>query len=388
MAERVRFHLNPFLQPEVDRALVPAPAPDVRAWHRSLPGYAPTPLVRLPALARELGVREILLKDESSRFGLGAFKVLGASYAIYRLLQRELGVGTDLGELQKAMKTAKPRTFATATDGNHGRAVAWTARALGQRAVIFVPENTVPARIDAIRAEKAECVVVRGTYDDTVRRAAEESAKNGWQVISDTAYEGYMEIPGWIMAGYETIFLEAQEQMAALGAGEPSAVLLQAGVGGLAYAGTSYFVRRSGARRPALISVEPTDADCLLESILSPDGSIRVAKGKQGSIMAGLNCGTPSLLAWPLLRAGMHFFLAVDDSFAEDAMRRLAKGEPRIVSGESGAAGLAGLLALSKEPSLAAFRAKLGVGADATVLLVSTEGDTDPVSWRRIVEAA
>ena len=381
---RVRFHSNPFLQPQVDRGLVPAPASDVRAWHRSLPGHAPTPLVRLPALAKELGVREVLLKDESKRFGLNAFKVLGASYAIYKLLQRELGVGTDLGELQAAMKKAAPRTFATATDGNHGRAVAWTARALGQKAVVFVPENTVPARIDAIRAENAECVVVNGTYDDTVRRAAEDAAKNGWQVISDTAYEGYLEIPGWIMSGYETIFLEAHEQME----GEPTAVLLQAGVGGLAYAGTSFYVRRSGATRPALVSVEPTDADCLLESILSPDGSIRVARGKQNSIMAGLNCGTPSLLAWPLLRAGMHFFLAVDDAYAEEAMRRLAKGEPRVVSGESGAAGLAGLLALAKEPSLADARAKLGLGKDATVLLVSTEGDTDPVSWRRIVEAA
>lgn len=388
MAARIRFHANPFVQADVDGALVPAPASDVGAWHRSLPGYAPTPLVRLPAIAKEIGVREVLLKDESKRFGLNAFKVLGASYAIYRLLQRELGVGTDLGELQKAMKSAKPRTFATATDGNHGRAVAWTARALGQKAVVFVPENTVPARIDAIRAEDAECVVVRGTYDDTVRRAAGESAKNGWQVISDTAYDGYLEIPGWIMAGYETIFLEVEEQMRGIGGGDPQAVLLQAGVGGLAYAGTSYFVRRSGAKRPALVSVEPTDADCLLESILSPDGSIRVAKGTQSSIMAGLNCGTPSLLAWPLLRAGMHFFLAVDDGYAEDAMRRLAKGEPRVVSGESGAAGLAGLLALAKEPALAAARETLGLGKDATVLLVSTEGDTDPVSWRRIVGAA
>jgi diaminopropionate ammonia-lyase len=213
-----------------------------------------------------------------------------------------------------------------------------------------------------------------------VKRAAGDAAKNGWQVISDTAYEGYTEIPRWIMEGYSTIFAETDEQ----GAAQPTAVFLQAGVGGLACAGALHYLRRPGTP-PKQISVEPTDADCLLESICSPDGSIRVAKGKQDSIMAGLNCGTPSLLAWPVIRARMHYFLAVDDDYARDAMRKLAAGTPKLVSGESGAAGLAGLLALCTNPALAAERQKLGLGANAQVLLVSTEGDTDPVSYKKIV---
>jgi diaminopropionate ammonia-lyase len=242
----------------------------------------------------------------------------------------------------------------------------------------------VPARIAAIRDEGAECIVVAGNYDDAVRHAADESARNGWQVIADTAYAGYLEIPGWIMAGYETIFVEAAGQMQEAGLpDDPGAVLLQAGVGGLAWAGTAFFLRRAAQSRPALIAVEPTDADRLLESLLSPDGSIRQAKGRQHSIMAGLNCGTPSLLAWPLLRAGLHFFLAIDDDYAAEAMRMLASCG--VVSGESGAAGLAGLLALTREPSLAQHRAALRLDGASTVLVVNTEGATDPESYRHIV---
>lgn len=357
-----RFRRNPFLANPFPRDLLAAKG-DARAFHRTLPGYAPSPLVDLAPLAKELGVGKLLLKDESKRFGLNAFKGLGASYAIHRVMQANPGT--------------KSWTFATATDGNHGRAVAWSAKRLGQKAVIYVPANTVPARIDAIKGEGAEVVVVNGTYDETVTRAASEAKTKGWQVISDTAWPGYMEIPGWIMSGYSTIFEEAGEQHA----GGFDAVFLQAGVGGLAYAGVMYAV--ATAKKPKLISVEPTDADCLLESILSKDGSIQIAKGKQNSIMAGLNCGTPSLLAWPAIRAAVDFFLAVDDSWAEDAMRRLAKAS--VVSGESGAAGLAGLLALALDPALAQERAALPLGKESTVLLISTEGDTDPVNYRRIV---
>ncbi|MCC6998585.1 MAG: diaminopropionate ammonia-lyase [Deltaproteobacteria bacterium] len=373
--ERYRYRHNPFVTDAL-AADWATPPDDVQAFHRSLPGYQPTPLLELPALARELGVGAVLLKDEAQRFGLNAFKVLGASYAIQRWLASQGKVAGGL-------------TFATATDGNHGRAVAWSARRLGHKAVIFVPSNTVPARIEAIRGEGAEVVVVAGTYDDTVRRAAAEAAQHGWQVISDTAYPGYLEIPRWIMEGYGTLFAEIDAELGQRGQAAPDVVLLQAGVGGLACAGTLAY-RRRGGRVPTLVSVEPTDADCLLESIASPDGSIREAHGKQNSIMAGLNCGTPSLLAWPVLRAGMHGFLAVEDSFAEAAMRRLAAGDggdPRVVSGESGAAGLAGLLALMTEPGLAGARGELGLGPAARVLLINTEGDTDPVNYRRIVPA-
>jgi len=352
----------------------------VSAFHRSLPCYAPTPLLLLPALAAELGVREVWIKDEAQRLGLNAFKVLGASYAMYRHVGQEGARQTGPGSV----------TFATATAGNHGRAVAWTARMLKQRAVIFVPGHTVAARIAALHAEGAEVVVVDGTYDDAVRHAAVESTTHGWQVIADTAYPGYTEIPGWIIAGYETIFAEATEQLGAAGRGEPDVVFLQAGVGGLACAGTLFYARRSGANRPCLVVVEPTEADCLLESVASPSGENRVTRGGQRTIMAGLNAGTPSLTAWPVIRAGVDGFLAVDDAFAEEAMRRLhaaREGDSRLVAGESGAAGLAGLLALCREPALAEARLELGLGADTTVLLINTEGATDPASYRRIVGA-
>lgn len=374
--DRFRFVRNPFYARVVPAALLPPPASDVAAFHRSLPGYAATPLIGLPALAAELGVRAIWVKDESRRFGLKAFKVLGASYAIHRY--------------RSARPGGPPVTLATATSGNHGRAVTWTARTLGHRAVIFVPRHTVPARLEAIRGEGAEVVVVDGTYDDAVRRAAEESARRGWQVISDTAYPGYTEIPGWIMAGYATLFAEATAQLEAQGAADPDVVLLQAGVGGLAFAGTLFYVRRAGANRPRLVAVEPTEAACLLESIGAPAGEMRVARGSGRTIMAGLNAATPSLLAWPLIRVGMDGFLAVDDAAAEAAMRRLhasTGGDPRVVAGEAGAAGLAGLLALAGEPALAEARRALGFDRHATVLLVVSEGATDPASYGRIVGA-
>jgi diaminopropionate ammonia-lyase len=373
-AERVRCAVNPYRQAQAPAAPAEGEAAQARALHRSLPGYCPTPLLALPALAAALGVGELRVKDEGKRFGLGAFKSLGAAYAIHRLLQERPHPG--------------PVTFAAATEGNHGRAVAWTARTLGQRAVIFLPRDTAAARIAAIRGEGAEIVEVEGTYDDAVRRAADDSAAHGWHVVSDTAYAGYLDVPRWIMAGYETIFAEAAEQLQAAGAAPPTVVMLQAGVGGLAGAGASFYARRHGAGRPRLVVVEPTDADCCLESISSPDGEPRATRGRQRSLMAGLNCGVPSLVAWPVLRAAVDLFLAVDDDFAEEAMRRLAAGrdgDPVVVAGESGAAGLAGLLALCGEPGLAAAREAAGLGPDSRVLVVNSEGATDPESYRRIV---
>jgi diaminopropionate ammonia-lyase len=361
-----RIKQNPFFQKRIGPDIVPPATGDVFRFHQSLAGYAPTPLVRLHGLATELGVKDIWLKDESKRFRLNAFKVLGASYAIHRFLETH--------------PSGSRFTFATATDGNHGRAVAWTAKRLGHLAVVFVPKNTVNARIDAIVNEGARVVIVDGTYDDAVRRAAAEATAHGWQVISDTGYAGYMQIPGWIMEGYTTLFEEAVDQLRAVGGRSPDVVFLQAGVGGLACAGVRFFRRRDDPIRPRLIVVEPTDADCLFKSISSPDGAISEAKGAQHSIMAGLNCGTPSLAAWPVLRAGVDLFVAIDDAAAEDAMRRLARAG--VTSGESGAAGLAGLIALAGKREV---RAAMGIGAEASVLVVSTEGDTDPVNWRRVV---
>ena len=363
----MRFRINPFRV----RAAVPQPSrAPIREFHRSLPGYQPTPLLELRQLAGSLGLASILVKDEGHRFGLKAFKGLGASWAIHRL--RAVG-----GPLV---------TVSSATEGNHGRAVAWTARQLGLRAVIFMTRHASPARIQAIRSEGALVELVDGNYEDAVRACAERSAAEGWQVVADVGYDGYLEIPRWITAGYSTILGEFEEQRAAGQLPEPEVVVAQAGVGGFAAAVVEHFLQRP--RQPRIVIVEPSDADPLLESALSPDGRPAPSKGSQGSLMAGLNCSTVSLSAWPVLRTGVDVFLSIQDHWALDAMRRYAHpapGDPPVVAGESGAAGLAGLLALMEHEPFALARAHLGLGPTTTVLLVVTEADTDPEAWRRIV---
>lgn len=347
----MRAVFNPFFERD---ARFPKPDPAVLRFHETLPEYQPTPLHSLTDLARELGIASLLVKDESARFGLKAFKALGASWAIHRFLDRQGRAGV---------------TFAAATDGNHGRAVAWSARLTGNRAVIYVPRQTVRARIDAIRGEGAEVIVVDGTYDDAVRRADHDSKINGWQVISDTAYPGYMEIPAWVIEGYSTMFREIQAR--------PDIVIIQAGVGGLAAATVKYF---AGAK---IVCVQPSAADGLLESASSENGEPRSTQKSQRTIMAGLACGTPSLSAWPVLKRGVTLFMSVDDRFAAEAMRRL---HPRIISGETGAAGLAGLIALCREPEFVQSKEQLGLCGESSVLVISTEGDTDPENYRAIVE--
>lgn len=394
--ESCRYNLNSFRVAAPDLTRPVFSNDETLEFHGHLEGYAPSPLISLEALAKELGVGKILVKDESHRFGLNAFKGLGASYAIFKFIQKmaQIRSGSPFtvedffkGDTERAGRF----TFCTATDGNHGRAVAWTAKRLNQRAVIYVPKITVPARINAIKGEGAEVVVVDGTYDDTVKQAAFDAETNGWQVISDTAYPGYLEIPTWIMTGYGTIFKELEIQQEVFGIQKPDVVFMQAGVGGLACAGSDYYVRKFGAERPRLISVEPLEADCLLESSTSPNGEMRISKGNQNSIMAGLNCGTPSMLSWPVIRDAMDFFLAVPDQYAVEAMRRFYYPhghDQKIISGESGAAGLAGLLALCQADELKEAKETLGFGPETVVLLINTEGDTDPEAFSKIVSAA
>jgi diaminopropionate ammonia-lyase len=314
----MRFVRNRFREPGV----FPTPLSAAREFHRTLPDYAPTPLVDCQALADALGLLSLFVKDESHRFGLNSFKALGASFAMHRI--------------------ARPGTiFSAATAGNHGRAVAWSARRLASPSIIFVPSITMPARIEAIRDEGADVRVVAGSYEDAVRQCDIESRAHGWQVISDTGYAGYMEIPKWVVEGYQTLFLEYEEQREE----SPDVVLVKAGVGGLLSAAVDYF--RSCETSPRIVSVEPEAADCLLESISSPDGEPRVSNGAQNSIMAGLNCSEVSRTAWPAIRRGVDLFLAIEDLFAIEAMS-LLRGAG-IDSGESGAAGLGGLLALRQE---------------------------------------
>ncbi len=305
---------------------------------------------------------------------MNAFKALGASFAIYKWMSQ-----------QKTTLEVSKLTFCTATDGNHGRAVAWAGRKLGVNAVVYVPSNTVPARIDAIKGEGAKVIVVDGNYDQTVTQAAQDAEENGWQVISDTAYPGYMDIPADIMSGYTTIFQEIENDK---NFREVDLVFLQAGVGGLAAAATWYYYNKYGQDAPRLVCVEPLDADCLLESIKNGNGDIKEALGNQDSIMAGLNCGTPSLLAWPLIKNGMEDFIAIDDTYAKEAMINLAHpigNDEKIISGESGAAGFGGLLALIKDDSMAEAREKLNINKTTKILLINTEGDTDPVNYQKVL---
>jgi diaminopropionate ammonia-lyase len=362
----MRYRLNPHRL----RAVVPRPPRDaVRAFHRALPGYAPTPLRTLPGLAAALGLGALQVKDESGRLGLGAFKALGATWALHRL--RERGAQFD--------------TVSTATDGNHGRAVAWTARQLGLRAVIFMTTHTAPARVAAVRAERAEVVLVDGTYDDAVRLCAARSGRAGWQVVADVGYDAYLEVPRWITEGYGTLLDEAAEQRRASGLSEPDVVLVQAGVGGLAAAVVEHFLARE--RQPVIIAVEPVDADPLLESALTPDARPAPSTGHQRSFMACLNAGEVSRAAWAVLRTGVDLFISIEDRYAMDAMRRLAHpagDDPRLVAGEAGAAGLAGLLALLDAPALAPARDAAGLTERSTVMLFVTEGATDPATWTRV----
>jgi len=390
-----RFFENPYriVDPEWEPSITaPFETHQVLDLHRSLDAYKPTPLVSLPHLAQRLGVRKILVKDESHRFGLKAFKALGSTYAIFKYLHRyykERGKFVSLArDFYRNIGAVEPGkfTFCTATDGNHGRGVAWTARQLRQQSVIFVPANTVESRVRNIEMESARVIRIDGTYDDTVAAMAEEAEANGWPIISDMSWPGYEEIPRWIMAGYTTLFSEIDRAL------EPKdkidIALIPAGCGALAGTAAWYYNKMFGTSRPRLVSVEPLDADCLLQSIESEGGLICSLDGGQTSIMAGLNCGTPSPAAWPLIKSGFDLFMTVTDEAAMEAMRtyhRPGGEDPSIISGESGAATLAGLTTLLSGDSLAPARESLGLTSDSTVLLINTEGDTDPDHFRRVV---
>ncbi len=387
-----RYSFNPFHQKNPDWQSTNCDAftnNDIVDFHKTLKGYKPTPLISLPRLALKLGVGGIFVKDESKRFGINAFKALGASYAIYNVLKKawENKFGTiftiETFSDKSSMYKLGEFTFSAATDGNHGRAVAWTARMLNQKAVIYMPENTARFRIENIEKEGAKVILVKGTFDDCVKQNDHDAKLNKWQVISDTAYEGYMEIPNFIMAGYSTIFKELDEKL------QFDYVFLQAGVGGLAAAGAWYFTNKFKDNRPKLICVEPTESDCFLESIINGNGNPITTKGNQESIMAGLNCGTPSALAWPYMKDSVDLFIAISDNYAEKAMQKYYysnESDNRIISGESGASGLAGLIALLEDKNLKKATDIIGININSRILIINTEGDTDPINFKNVIE--
>ena len=371
-----------------------APAPDPLLFHRTMPGYEPTPLVSTPGLAHELGVGSLVVKDQSSCFGLPAFKIIGASWAVNCAVSDLLGLppAPSFAALVERAEALRPLKLVTATDGNHGRAVAHMAALLGLDATIYVPTGTVPARIDAIRSEGARLEVVDGPYDDAVARAAQDAGPR-CLIVSDTSWPGYESTPKAVIGGYATIMHEIDAQLAALGAPRPDLVLVQNGVGALAAAVGAHYGDGdhdggaggndcgSAGHGPVLVSVEPDDAACMLESLAA--GRIVTIPGPHRSIMAGLNCGTLSMVAWPVLQTTFQLCITVDDDRARRAMCLLA--DAGIESGECGASGLAGLLALCEAPEFGEPRTRFNIGPDTNVLVFSTEGATDPEAYAAIV---
>jgi len=339
-------------------------------FHQSLPVYKPTPLINLSHLAEKIKLGNIYVKDESHRFGFNAFKGLGASYAIHQAL----------------LKDASIEVFCTATDGNHGRAVAWSAHRNGKKSVVFVPKDTTIKRIKAIEKEGAKVIQINGNYDDACQQAEDLSKANGWTLIQDTAWEGYIETPALIMAGYLTMFKELEETLHTNPKAKIDLVFLQAGVGSMAAAGIFYYLNKYGADRPKIIIVEPAEADGVLESFKK--NNITPSKGNNVTLMAGLNCETPSLTAWPLLKNGTDYAIKIKDAYAKQAVRTLyypTGTDQRIIGGESGVGGLAGFLAIIMDPDYQAIKASLGMNEETRILFISTEGDTDQEVFGQII---
>lgn len=348
------------------------------------PGYAPTPLIHAPELARLLGVGQVLLKIESSRLGLPAFKILGASWAIYRAFEARARIPfppwRTIAELAGLLAPLRPMTLGAATDGNHGRAVAHMAALLGFAACIYVPAGTAQTRIDAIAGEGAHVEVVAGTYDDAVARSAQDASER-CLVISDTSWPGYEEVPRWVMEGYSTIFWEVDDELNKLHEKGADLIAVQVGVGALAAAVVNHYRQAGSDPRVTILGVEPVHAACLQASM--EVGRIISIPGPHDSIMAGLNCGRPSIIAWPIISKGIDAFVSIADERAREAMRALARAG--VIAGETGAAGLGGLLEVLIGPESDQNRSTLKIDEHTCVLILVTEGATDPESYAEIV---
>lgn len=343
---------------------------DALSFHQSLNDYKPTPLHELKNLAAKFGVGNIYIKDESYRFGLNAFKGLGASYAIHKILE----------------KNPKITTFCTATDGNHGRAVAWSSKLAEKGSRIFVPRDTTMYRIEAIEAEGAIVEQINGNYEETCAHAKMMAEGNRWTLVQDTASEDYEDIPAYIMAGYITHFQEMENSLHTLPDPQIDVVFLQCGVGSWPAAAAWYYLNRYGEKKPKIVLVEPTEAAGLLTSL--KEGKRTSPTGTFQTMMAGLNCGIPSSTAWEILKDTADAAIAIEDSFTVQAIRQLNKPlaqDPKIISGESGAAGVAGFIAVMTDPRFAELKDHLNLNRESRILFYSTEGATDPGNFQKII---
>lgn len=363
-----------------------------RGFFSTIDGYAPTPLVKLPGLAKDLGVKSFHVKDESKRFGLNAFKVLGCGFAIANHICEQLGTPISEMSMEKlcsdeVREAIGEVTFVSATDGNHGRGVAWAANRLGQKSVIYMPKGSAEARLKNIRAEGAEASITEFNYDDAVRLAWKQSQEKGWVMVQDTAWDGYEKIPGWIMQGYTTLGLEALEEFERQEGDKPTHVFLQAGVGSFAGGVQGLLASMYGEDRPVTVVVEPHLANCIFKSAEAADGAPHFVTGDMNTVMAGLACGEPNTVGWGILRDYSDGYLSCPDWVSANGMRILAAphdGDPVVVSGESGAVGTGMVECLMHRPELADIREKIGLDENSRVLVISTEGDTDPEMYRKI----
>ena len=365
-----------------------------RAFHESFPQYSKTPLAKLDHMAEYLGLGGLFVKDESYRFGLNAFKVLGGSFAMANYIAKQ--THRDVSQLPYAVLTSEElrkefgqATFFTATDGNHGRGVAWAANRLGQKSVVLMPKGSTQTRLENILKEGADATITDVNYDECVRRAnaMAEQTPNG-VMVQDTAWDGYEEIPSWIKQGYGTMASEADEQLREYGCDRPTHIFIQAGVGSLAGAVQGYFANRYPDNPPMVVVMEADSAACLYKGAKAADGSIRIVDGDMPTIMAGLACGEPNTISWDILKNHVSVFTSCPDWVSARGMRLLAapvKGDPQVTSGESGAVGMGLLSAVMEQEEYRDLRELLKLDKNSTVLLFSTEGDTDPQRYKEIV---
>ncbi|GAA0064723.1 diaminopropionate ammonia-lyase [Clostridium sp. CTA-1] len=396
MSKKIKWKNNT-MKGETDKASVEFLGEEeikkARDFHQSFPQFTKTPLVNLDNLAKHLGIAGVYVKDESYRFGLNAFKVLGGSFSMGKYLAKRLG--KDISELsyekltsEEARKKLGDITFITATDGNHGRGVAWTATQLNQKSIVYMPKGSSLTRLENIRKEGAKASITEFNYDDAVRLAASQAKENGWVMVQDTAWEGYEEIPTWIMQGYGTMASEALEQLRELNVEKPTHIFVQAGVGSLAGAVQGYFASVFKDECPITVIVEADEADCLYRSAVAGDGKPRAVTGDMPTIMAGLACGEANTIGWEVLKSYSSTFVSCPDWVSANGMRMLGnpiKEDKKIISGESGSVTSGLLNAIMTNDDMKELREQLKLDENSRVLLFSTEGDTDPDKYRKIV---
>jgi len=367
-------------------------AKKVLKFHSSFQQYTQTPLVELKELANYLGIKDLFVKDESYRFGLNAFKVLGGSFSIGQYIANKLG--KNIEELpyeilisDEVKKELGELTFITATDGNHGRGIAWTAEQLKQKAIVYMPKGSAKERLEKIRAHGAKCEILEMNYDECVRYANDLAEKNGWVMVQDTAWEGYEDIPTWIMQGYMTMAYEAYLKLKSQNK-RPTHIFLQAGVGSLASAVCGFFSSVYSDNKPIITIVEPNKAACLYKTAKADDGKLHFVTGDMNTIMAGLACGEPNTIGWKVLNSYAENFLSVPDDAAAHGMRVLGnplKGDTQVISGESGAVTVGVVSQLMAKGELKGFKEALKLDEDSVVLCFSTEGDTYFEHYRDVV---